>query len=235
MKGMARVEIVKRINDLEDRHCETCDRPKRKLSNYCATQCEVGKKIKVLGDHLLEKTNSERKKKAERVKKVSQAAVNVEVSKEKYLSLKELELSDYKIASKFGITPAKLSSYKKGWGLEGFSLKKGKKQEALPKNQEPDSSFQELKSKLSQIMDENESLKQEVETLRSKKVELLDQISSLRSDKESNTQKVANVKQQLAEEYEEEMAKVEGELQKYKELYKTLAAAFATHLVHEPQ
>lgn len=233
MKGMARVEIVKRINDLEDRHCETCDRPKRKLSNYCATQCEVGKKIKVLGDHLLEKTNSERKKKAERVKKVSQAAVNVEVSKEKYLSLKELELSDYKIASKFGITPAKLSSYKKGWGLEGFSLKKGKKQEAL--SQEPNSSFQELKSKLSQIMDENESLKQEVETLRSKKVELLDQISSLRSDKESNTQKVANVKQQLAEEYEEEMAKVEGELQKYKELYKTLAAAFAAHLVHEPQ
>ncbi|WP_233443849.1 hypothetical protein [Halalkalibacterium halodurans] len=164
---------------------------------------------------------------------MSQAAVNVEVSKEKYLSLKELELSDYKIASKFGITPAKLSSYKKGWGLEGFSLKKGKKQEAL--SQEPNSSFQELKSKLSQIMDENESLKQEVETLRSKEVELLDQIGSLRSDKESNTQKVANVKQQLAEEYEEEMAKVEGELQKYKELYKTLAAAFTAHLVHEPR
>lgn len=74
-----RLKVINKINRLEEKHCKTCTKIDELIdtgsSRYCATQCSVGKKIKLYGDELLKISN----RKAEKILKKGSSMTSTDI------------------------------------------------------------------------------------------------------------------------------------------------------------
>lgn len=134
----SRIEILKKIDDIKDHHCESCQ-IEITSNTYCILSCSHGKELVRLGDQLTDLTKKKRLNKQKNnhypVKPIkakrSEVKMVEELTKEKYLELKERNLPDTKIITMFLLNNASFYRLKKQWGLKG--VKKAKVSAPVPK------------------------------------------------------------------------------------------------------
>lgn len=129
---MNRLSIVKRIGDLSEEHCQSCEvqakarkeRPTCKAEDYCPG-CEVYTELRSLGDRLLDITNAKRKKRepekivkkvtAKKVKKrgrKNMARGKLEITIEEFVSLREEGKTHAEIAKLKGVALPTIKNWK---------------------------------------------------------------------------------------------------------------------------
>jgi hypothetical protein len=57
-----RMQVLKEIDTLENRHCSTCSKVSYENTSYCINRCPIGAKIKQLGDKLQLQASDKREK-----------------------------------------------------------------------------------------------------------------------------------------------------------------------------
>lgn len=162
---MNRLGVVRKIDDLQDRHCKTCTlittSEKRKGSiRHCIKHCQIGKQLQELGSQL--KTR-ERKTVGEK---------KLVLDQDSYKELSASGKTDAEISRHFGIKQATLSYHKKKWFNEAVkpNLKViepvGVPADSKPTRQDKTAEYAALISELSdKVKAQEETEKEILETL----------------------------------------------------------------------
>lgn len=155
-----RIKIIQKIGQLEDQHCETCTLQKThgNYARYCSNRCEIGKKIKNLGDQLL-KVRQAKETGVKELPKIN----SKDFSETLYNELKAEGHSNKEIAEMVNKSEAWIYGQKKLWG-EGNEVKEEKGAE--PTQAAYDKlrySNKELRAQLDQAKDVIKNLESESE------------------------------------------------------------------------
>ncbi|WEG14128.1 zinc-finger domain-containing protein [Pullulanibacillus sp. KACC 23026] len=112
---MDRLEILRKIDDLEDNHCKPCELIKNlhvdKKVRYCRDKCRVGKELKGLGEQLLGI-----KKKPKREKGID-TMPNPALTKNVYQDFKAQGKTDKEIREIYNLNPNTLIKFKRDWEI----------------------------------------------------------------------------------------------------------------------
>lgn len=227
-----RVQILLKIDELQNEHCKDCEKTKSVDGNgrnaICNNQCDVGKKLQHLGQLLLENKAKKIKKKPEynfKVVKKEMTKVAKELTKETFLQLSDEGKTNKEIMKMFGLNNAKFYKLKNDWGLVNRKFSKTKQDQPEKKVQSTaddkrTKEIQELKAELDKMKDnhpvpvEEKVVKQQCDC----KVKLQEQLLSLQS--ELAQQKRLN----------DDLAQSISVLQKYKSMYFSTVEALKIHL-----
>lgn len=211
---MNRLEVVWKIDDLQDNNCKTCTKlegnKRRYNDKYCLTQCEIGLQLQELGNQL--KTR-ERKTMGEK---------KLVLDQDSYKMLKANGKSDADISRHFGIKQPTLAYHKKKWFNEAVKptitivepVKATEKPaESKPTRQDKESEYAALINELSDKVKQQEGM---IEKLQAK-VDEYEHLNDACSDVEEETASLQKEVDYLSSKRIEEKEEYLNTLEKLKE------------------
>lgn len=206
-----RKQIIYRIGDLCEKHCDSCKKiPMARSSSkgiaWCGKNCDIGKELKKLGEQLDKTVNPRREPET-----MSSRGV---LTQESYEQAKEEGLTEKEVAKAFGISVGTLWNRKNVWNINNHDEKLVKKQTTPKKKKrkaaESTSLADAWKEEYAELEKANDTLQRKYEAAINENTELKAKYDRLHLDK-----------QEIRDQFNKTCEDLEDEIESLKEKLKT--------------